>query len=139
MDDRIELNRQMSETLESMARALFKAWFVDFEPVRAKMEGRWQRGDVVGATGRAVRWACGLPRGGAYPTSPGCVGPPQPRPASGVPGGCLPLPHPSRRRNPRSPQPRLPPDAGGWGYGGVCRADTLTPTLSRQEREQQTR
>jgi len=30
----------MSETLEAMARALFKAWFVDFEPVRAKMEGR---------------------------------------------------------------------------------------------------
>jgi type I restriction enzyme S subunit len=43
LDDKIELNRQMSETLEAMARALFKAWFVDFEPVRAKMEGRWQR------------------------------------------------------------------------------------------------
>jgi type I restriction enzyme S subunit len=45
LDDKIELNRQMSETLEAMARALFKAWFVDFEPVRAKMEGRWQRGE----------------------------------------------------------------------------------------------
>ncbi|MCX8051232.1 MAG: DUF559 domain-containing protein, partial [Chlorobi bacterium] len=33
----------MSETLEAMARALFKSWFVDFEPVRAKMEGRWRR------------------------------------------------------------------------------------------------
>ncbi|MHB1667455.1 restriction endonuclease subunit S [Thiomonas sp.] len=44
LDDKIELNRRMSETLEAMARALFKAWFVDFEPVRAKMEGRWQRG-----------------------------------------------------------------------------------------------
>ena len=40
----------MSETLEAMARATFKAWFVDFEPVRTKMEGRWQRG--VGADGR---------------------------------------------------------------------------------------
>jgi len=37
LDDKIELNRQMSETLEAMARALFKAWFVDFEPVLAKM------------------------------------------------------------------------------------------------------
>ena len=36
LDDKIELNRRMSETLEAMARALFKAWFVDFEPVRAK-------------------------------------------------------------------------------------------------------
>ena len=40
LDDRIELNRRMSETLEAMARALFKSWFVDFDPVRAKMEGR---------------------------------------------------------------------------------------------------
>jgi len=44
LDDKIELNRRQNETLEAMARALFKAWFVDFEPVRAKMEGRWQRG-----------------------------------------------------------------------------------------------
>ncbi len=47
LDDKIELNRRMSETLEAMARALFKAWFVDFEPVRAKMEGRWQRGESL--------------------------------------------------------------------------------------------
>jgi len=47
LDDKIELNRRMSETLEAMARALFKAWFVDFEPVRAKMEGRWQRGQSL--------------------------------------------------------------------------------------------
>lgn len=47
LDDKIELNRQMSETLEAMARALFKAWFVDFEPVRAKMEGRWRRGEPL--------------------------------------------------------------------------------------------
>ena len=47
LDDRIELNRRTNETLEAMARALFKAWFVDFEPVRAKMEGRWQRGQSL--------------------------------------------------------------------------------------------
>jgi type I restriction enzyme S subunit len=40
LDDKIELNRRMSQTLESMARALFKSWFVDFDPVRAKAEGR---------------------------------------------------------------------------------------------------
>ena len=40
MDDKIELNRRMSATLEEMARALFRAWFVDFEPVRAKQAGR---------------------------------------------------------------------------------------------------
>lgn len=40
LDDKIELNRRMNETLEAMARALFKSWFVDFGPVRAKMEGR---------------------------------------------------------------------------------------------------
>lgn len=47
LDDKIELNRRMNETLEAMARALFKAWFVDFEPVRAKMEGRWKRGQSL--------------------------------------------------------------------------------------------
>ncbi|MBM4048755.1 MAG: hypothetical protein FJ279_26935, partial [Planctomycetes bacterium] len=40
LDDKIELNRRMNETLEAMARALFKSWFVDFDPVHAKMEGR---------------------------------------------------------------------------------------------------
>ncbi|MBK7046473.1 MAG: restriction endonuclease subunit S [bacterium] len=40
LDDMIELNRRMNETLEEMARALFKSWFVDFDPVRAKAEGR---------------------------------------------------------------------------------------------------
>ncbi len=39
LDDKIELNRRMNETLEAMARTLFKSWFVDFDPVRAKMEG----------------------------------------------------------------------------------------------------
>lgn len=40
LDDKIELNRCRNRTLEAMARALFKDWFVDFEPVRAKMEGQ---------------------------------------------------------------------------------------------------
>jgi type I restriction enzyme S subunit len=40
LEDKIELNRQMNETLEAMARALFKSWFVDFDPVRARAEGR---------------------------------------------------------------------------------------------------
>jgi type I restriction enzyme S subunit len=40
LDDKIELNRRMNETLEAMARALFKSWFVDFDPVQAKAEGR---------------------------------------------------------------------------------------------------
>jgi type I restriction enzyme, S subunit len=40
LDDKIELNRRMNATLEEMARALFKSWFVDFDPVRAKMEAR---------------------------------------------------------------------------------------------------
>ena len=40
LDDKIELNRRMAETLEAMARAVFKSWFVDFDPVRAKAEGR---------------------------------------------------------------------------------------------------
>ncbi len=40
LDDKIELNRRMNETLEAIARALFKSWFVDFVPVRAKMESR---------------------------------------------------------------------------------------------------
>jgi type I restriction enzyme S subunit len=40
LDDKIELNRRMNATLESMARALFQSWFVDFDPVRAKLDGR---------------------------------------------------------------------------------------------------
>ena len=47
LDDKIELNRRMNETLEEMARALFKSWFVDFDPVRAKMEGHWRRGESL--------------------------------------------------------------------------------------------
>lgn len=40
LDDKIELNRKMNATLEAMAQAIFKSWFVDFDPVRAKAEGR---------------------------------------------------------------------------------------------------
>jgi type I restriction enzyme S subunit len=40
LDDKIELNRRMNETLEEMGRAIFRSWFVDFDPVRAKAEGR---------------------------------------------------------------------------------------------------
>ncbi len=47
LDDKIELNRRMNETLEQMSRVLFKSWFMDFDPVRAKMDGRWQRGQSL--------------------------------------------------------------------------------------------
>lgn len=53
LDDKIEINRRQSATLEAMARALFQAWFVDFKPVRAKCRGdldgrpRWQRGQSL--------------------------------------------------------------------------------------------
>ena len=47
LDHKIELNRRMNETLEAMARALFKSWFVDFDPVRAKMDGRWRDGESL--------------------------------------------------------------------------------------------
>jgi type I restriction enzyme S subunit len=40
LDDKIELNRQMNKTLEAMSRALFQCWFMDFEPVRMKAEGK---------------------------------------------------------------------------------------------------
>jgi type I restriction enzyme S subunit len=40
LDDKIELNRRMNETLEAIARAIFKSWFVEFDPVRTKMQGR---------------------------------------------------------------------------------------------------
>ena len=45
LDDKIELNRRMNGTLEAMA--LFRSWFVHFDPVRAKMEGRWRRGESL--------------------------------------------------------------------------------------------
>ncbi|GAA5503621.1 hypothetical protein Dxin01_03380 [Deinococcus xinjiangensis] len=51
-DDKIELNRRMNRTLEAMARALFKSWFVDFDPVRAKMRGEQPEG--IGAETAAL-------------------------------------------------------------------------------------
>ena len=51
LDDKIELNRRMNETLESMARAIFKSWFVDFDPVRSKMDGRQPAGMDVETAG----------------------------------------------------------------------------------------
>ena len=44
LDDKIELNRRMNATLEAMARAMFQSWFVDFDPVRAKLDGRQPAG-----------------------------------------------------------------------------------------------
>lgn len=44
LDDKIELNQQMNRTLEGIARAIFKSWFIDFDPVRAKMDGRQPAG-----------------------------------------------------------------------------------------------
>ena len=54
LDDKIELNRRMNETLEAMARALFQSWFVDFDPVRAKAavrreHPRWTDAEVCRA------------------------------------------------------------------------------------------
>jgi type I restriction enzyme, S subunit len=47
LDDKIELNRRMNQNLEQIAQALFKSWFVDFDPVRAKAEGRWKKGESL--------------------------------------------------------------------------------------------
>jgi hypothetical protein len=44
LDDKIELNRRMNDTLEELARTIFKSWFVDFDPVKAKAEGRQPEG-----------------------------------------------------------------------------------------------
>ena len=47
LDNKIELNRRMSQSQEKMAQALFKSWFVDFHPVHAKRQGRWQPGESL--------------------------------------------------------------------------------------------
>ncbi len=47
LDDKIEINRKINETLESMARSVFKSWFIDFDPVRAKMDGSWKKGQSL--------------------------------------------------------------------------------------------
>ena len=66
LDDKIELNRRMNETLEAIARALFKSWFVDFDPVRAKAKGPAGQDDQVSAMrqGGRVFWPTdpGLPK-----------------------------------------------------------------------------
>ncbi|MET4750387.1 restriction endonuclease subunit S [Bradyrhizobium sp. RT11b] len=68
LDDKIELNRRMNETLEAMAGALFKDWFVDFGPTRAKVEGHapylapevWELfPDRLGDDGKPVSWESG--------------------------------------------------------------------------------
>jgi type I restriction enzyme S subunit len=56
LDDKIELNRRMSQTLEEMARAIFKSWFVDFDPVRAKAAVRLEHPDWTNA--QVSRAAC---------------------------------------------------------------------------------
>jgi type I restriction enzyme S subunit len=57
LDDKIELNRRMNDTLEAIARALFKAWFVDFEPVRARRGEARPRPMAAHATGATTRVA----------------------------------------------------------------------------------
>jgi len=49
LDDKIELNRRMNRTLEAMARAIFKSWFIDFDPVRIKAEGKRMKADKKSA------------------------------------------------------------------------------------------
>ncbi len=62
LDDKIELNRRMNRTLESIARAIFKSWFVDFDPVRQKMEGgellRIKVGTHPDGLGCGRNWRC---------------------------------------------------------------------------------
>jgi len=71
LDDKIDLNRRMNETLEAMARAIFKDWFVDFGPTRAKIEGRapylapetWSLfPDLLGNEGKPQGWAASTVR-----------------------------------------------------------------------------
>lgn len=67
LEDKVDRNRRMNETLEAMARALFKDWFIDFGPVRAKMEGRQPPGlapkiaalfpDALDEKGKPVGWS----------------------------------------------------------------------------------
>lgn len=47
LDDKIELNQRLNETLEAIVQAIFKAWFADFDPVRAKIDGRWKKGQSL--------------------------------------------------------------------------------------------
>lgn len=64
LDDKIELNRQMNDTMDAMVRALFKSWFVDFDPVQAKIMGRRAPGvDDATAALFPDRLCDGVPRG----------------------------------------------------------------------------
>jgi type I restriction enzyme S subunit len=65
LDDKIELNRRMSETLEATARAIFKSWFVDLDPVRAKAEGR----QPFGMDAETALSACDAQAGALFPDS----------------------------------------------------------------------
>jgi type I restriction enzyme S subunit len=66
LDDKIELNRRMNETLEAIARAIFKSWFVDFDPVRAKAEGGQPA--ITSSVSRLFprRFVLGVPEGWSY-------------------------------------------------------------------------
>ena len=61
LDDKIELNRRMNETLESMARALFKSWFVDFDPVHAKATLKRHAANPVPRQGNSTQATKGAP------------------------------------------------------------------------------
>lgn len=54
LSDKIEFNRQINQTLEQIAQAIFKSWFLDFEPVRAKMQAKEEGRDPEGAAMRAI-------------------------------------------------------------------------------------
>lgn len=85
LDDKIEVNRRMNETLEATARAIFKSWFVDFDPVRAKAEGRRPAGmDATtavlfpsaftnSAAGKIPKGWRVVPLPDAIEVNPGCV------------------------------------------------------------------
>ena len=69
LDDKIDLNRQMNRTLEEMTSALFKSWFIDFDPVTAKLEGRQPFGmDVATAALFPAEFEDGRPKG--WPLTP---------------------------------------------------------------------
>ena len=92
LDDKIELNRRMNETLEEMARALFKSWFVDFDPVRAKaalkQHALRHRAAPDGNRAGTVLCRCRRVDRRTRPRLPGRHGPadrrPLPRPAGGL-------------------------------------------------------
>ena len=55
LDDKIKLNQQINQTLDTIARSIFKSWYVDFDPVRAKMAGNQPVG-MGAATAPSVRY-----------------------------------------------------------------------------------